>query len=169
MSQSKRIAIAVLVFILIVGTVIGIETWRGQQMAQSSSSQTVSLQAGSIPIFIDDQLTGGFVSTDLEAMSQVSFVDTEEGKTQEGWLLGEVLLRYTSKDDFDAETLISVSSSSREKTITLSWAEVSQVDNMVLFDMSGRGTLKLVSAKIERFDSRDEWVQDVDKIEIVEP
>jgi hypothetical protein len=39
---------------------------------------------------------------------------------------------------------------------------------MVLFDLSGRGTLKLVS-KLPQLDIRDEWVQDVDKIEIITP
>jgi hypothetical protein len=37
---------------------------------------------------------------------------------------------------------------------------------MVMFDLSGRGTLKLIS-KVERLDVRDEWIQDVDKIEVV--
>jgi hypothetical protein len=36
---------------------------------------------------------------------------------------------------------------------------------MILFDISGRGTLKLVSL-LDRLDTRDEWVQDSDKIEI---
>ena len=39
---------------------------------------------------------------------------------------------------------------------------------MVMFDLSGRGTLKLVS-KLEKLDVRDEWVQDTDKIEITTP
>jgi hypothetical protein len=34
--------------------------------------------------------------------------------------------------------------------------------------VSGRGTLKLVST-LERLDVRDEWVQDVDKIEVMKP
>jgi hypothetical protein len=35
-----------------------------------------------------------------------------------------------------------------------------------MFDLSGRGTLKLVSV-LERLDVRDEWVQDVDQIEVI--
>ena len=53
-----------------------------------------------------------------------------------------------------------VSSSSREKSKALTWAEVDAPENMVLFDLSGRGTLKLVS-KIPGFDIRDAWIQDV--------
>ena len=36
---------------------------------------------------------------------------------------------------------------------------------MVMFDLSGRGTLKLVSM-LDGFDTRDDWIQDVDRIEI---
>jgi len=37
--------------------------------------------------------------------------------------------------------------------------------NFIMFDLSGRGTLKLVSV-LDRLDERAEWVQDIDKIEI---
>jgi hypothetical protein len=37
---------------------------------------------------------------------------------------------------------------------------------MVLFDLSSRGTLKLVSL-LEQLNTRAEWVQDVDRIEVV--
>jgi hypothetical protein len=37
-----------------------------------------------------------------------------------------------------------------------------------MFDLSSRGTLKLAST-LERLDTRDEWIQDVDKIEVSEP
>jgi hypothetical protein len=39
---------------------------------------------------------------------------------------------------------------------------------MVMFDLSGRGTLKLVST-LPGFDNRDSWIQDVDKIEVETP
>jgi len=38
----------------------------------------------------------------------------------------------------------------------------------VMFDLSGRGTLKLVS-KMASLDDREEWVQDVDRIEVNTP
>jgi hypothetical protein len=58
-----------------------------------------------------------------------------------------------------------VSSSSRDKSAQVTWAEVNDPENMVMFDLSGRGTLKLVS-KLERLDVRDEWIQDIDRIDI---
>ena len=89
----------------------------------------------------------------------------EEGKTQEGWLLKDVLLVHFNENSFTETTIIQVISTSREKSMDLTWAEVQDLGNMVLFDLSGKGTLKLVSL-LERLDVRDEWIQDVDKVEI---
>jgi hypothetical protein len=173
MSQNKRILIALLVLIIIVTAVLGIEAVRrqNQQEAQVSQSQMPEGMAtavpGSIPIYFDGVLAGSFEPTDLEQLEGASFKDTEEGKTQEGWLLRDVLLLYVKTDDLEPETPIRVSSSHRGKSVQLTWAEVDDTANMVMFDLSGRGTLKLVSL-LPQLDVRDEWVQDVDLIEIGE-
>ncbi len=59
-------------------------------------------------------------------------------------------------------------SNHREKEVTLTWAEVTDPANKIMFDISGRGTLKLVSL-LPRLDARDEWVQDTDEISITVP
>jgi hypothetical protein len=120
---------------------------------------------GSIPIILNGQLMGSFEPADLEGLEQASFEDAEEGKTQEGWLLRDVLLLFVDEGALAGDTAVTVSSSHREKSIQLTWADIDDIDNMVLFDLSGRGTLKLVS-KLPGFDVRDAWVQDVDRIEI---
>jgi hypothetical protein len=66
------------------------------------------------------------------------------------------------------DTVVIVSSSSRDKSAQLTWAEIDDPANWVMFDLSGRGTLKLVSV-LEKLDTRDEWVQDVDLIELTSP
>ena len=161
MNQKTRILIGVAVLVAIIAVVLGVEALR-------RSSAEPTLAPGSIPIYLDGKLVGGFVPDDLAALEQVSFVDAEEGKTQEGWLLGDVLLLHVKKSKLKPETRIVVSSSSRDKSAELTWAEVEDPANWVMFDLSGRGTLKLVSV-LERLDVRDEWVQDVDKIEITSP
>jgi hypothetical protein len=83
-------------------------------------------------------------------------------------MLRDVLLLHLSEESLTPTTRIVVISSSRDKAAELTWAEVDDTENMVMFDLSGRGTLKLVS-KLERLDVRDEWVQDVEKIEIESP
>jgi hypothetical protein len=155
-----RVLIAVAVVLVVAGVVLGIDFWQ--------RSQATTLEAGSIPIYLDGRLAGGFLPTDLEEMEKVSFVDAEEGKTQEGWLLRDVLLLRLKESALQPDTGIVVSSSSRDKSVELTWAEVDDPANVVMFDLSGRGTLKLVST-LERLDVRDEWVQDVDKIEVSTP
>lgn len=164
MSQTKRIVIAVVVLVVLVGAVVGIEALR-RGASQPAAGAEATLAPGSIPIYLDGRLVAGFSPQDLETMEQVSFVDDEEGKTQEGWLLRDVLLLHLDPDQLDPETPVVVTSTSREKSAELTWAEVEDPDNWVMFDLAGRGTLKLVSV-LERLDTRDEWVQDVDLVEV---
>lgn len=159
LSQKQRIIIAVVLLVLIGGGILALEAVRRQRVTDSD------LEPGSIPIYVDGALEAAFTPGDLESLEQVSFVDDEDGKTQEGWLLRDVLRLHLSEDKLTPETQITVISSSRGKSADLTWAEVNNEANMVMFDLSGRGTLKLVS-KLEKLDVRDEWVQDTDKIEI---
>jgi hypothetical protein len=158
-TQSTRIGIGILVLLVIVGVILGMDALQRQR----NSNET--LQAGEIPIYVNQEFVGRFSPDDLARLEKTSFVEPEEGKTQEGWLLRDVILLSVEESSFKADTLITVSSSSRNKSAQLSWAEVNDPANMVMFDLSGKGTLKLVSL-LEKLDTRDEWVQDTDKIEI---
>ena len=166
MDQKARILLGVLVLLLVVGAVLGVDAVQRRKSALSPAEGQATPVPGSIPIYVDDQLAGSFTPADLERLDQASFVDAEEGKTQEGWLLADVLWLHVDEDALAPGTLVTVSSSSREKSAEMTWAEVSDPANLVLFDLSGRGTLKLVSV-LERLDVRGEWVQDVDLIEVV--
>ncbi len=44
--------------------------------------------------------------------------------------------------------------SSRNKSAELTWAEIADRNNMVMFDLAGRGTLKLVS-QMDKLATRD--------------
>ena len=157
MSQRTRILIAGLIIVALVGVVLGVELLRRHVAPED-------LEPGSIPIYVKGRFVEAFLPTDLEQLTEVSFIDAEEGKTQQGWMLRDVLLLYLTPDAL-RNTDITVSSSSRGKSVTLSWAEVDDVENMVMFDLASRGTFKLVS-KIPGFDIRDAWVQDVDRIDV---
>jgi hypothetical protein len=165
MDQKKRILIAVVILLVIVGGVLGVDYLQRQKAAAQAPAD---MPPGSIPIFVNGGFVASFVPDDLSQLPGASFVDAEESKTQDGWLLKDVLLLYVKPNKLKADAQITVSSSSREKSHTLTWTEVENMDNMVLFDLSGRGTLKLVS-KIPGFDVRDAWIQDVDKIEVMTP
>lgn len=159
MTQRFRILIAVLILVLLVGGVLAVEALRRQRQSATQ------LEPGSIPIYVNEHLAGGFVPADLEKLEQASFVDAEEGKPQEGWRLNDVLLLYVPEDQLRPDTQVTIISSSRNKSADLTWNEIEDPENMVMFDLSSRGTLKLVSL-LERLDTRDEWIQDVDQIKI---
>ena len=136
----------------------------------SFASQTTAgtpLPAGSVPIYLDGELIGGFSPEDLENLEEFNFVDADEGKSQDGWLLRDILLIYVPEDSLQGSQ-ITVSSSSREKSIQLTWEEIADRANMVMFDLSNRKTVKLVSL-LEKLDTRDEWIQDTDRIEVETP
>ena len=165
MDQNKRIIIVVAILVLIVGGILGVDYLQRQQAALQAPAD---MPPGSIPIFMDGKFVASFVPDDLDQLEGASFVDDEEGKTQEGWLLRDVLMLYVKESKLKPETQVTVSSSSREKAKTLNWVDVENPENMVMFDLSGRGTLKLVS-RIPGFNIRDAWIQDVDKIELSTP
>jgi hypothetical protein len=167
MTQRTRILIAVAILIVLAAAILGLDAYR-RAASQSAAEGEPTSAPGSIPIRLDGKLVGSFTPTDLERLEKVSFVDAEEGKTQEGWLLRDVILLYLEPEKLPAGALVTVSSSSRDKSAQLTWGEVDQPGNYVMFDLSNRGTLKLVSV-LDRLDTRNEWVQDVDAVEITRP
>ena len=166
MSQKMRILAGLAVVVVLGAIVLGLEYLRGRQDLPESGQ--VTLTPGSVPLYLDGELVAAIVPDSLQSLEQVSFEDAEEGKPQTGWLLRDVLLAYLPAKTFSPDTMITVISSSRDKTAGLTWGEVEAEENMIMFDLSNRGTLKLVSL-LERLDMRDEWVQDVDRIEITNP
>jgi len=168
MTQKTRILIAVGILILLAVVVLGFEVFRRQGSITSESPGAPTLTPGSIPLYVNGNLGGGFTPADLESLPKANFVEPGEGKAQQGWLLRDVLLLYLKADQLKPDTAIIISSSSRDKSAQVTWAEADNPANQVMFDLSNRGTLKLVSV-LEKLDTRDEWVQDVEKIEVNTP
>ncbi len=168
MSQSKRVLIGILFLILFVATVLEVDYLRRLSPVSASTAE-VTLSPGSIPLYLNGKLAAGFTPETLAPLEMVSFSEPVEGKLQDGWLLRDVILLFVPSGQLKADTPIVVSSASRGKSAQLTWAQVDLRDNMVMFDLSNRGTLKLVSKQLEMLDTRDEWVQDVDKIEVGSP
>ena len=138
---------------------------RGNGGGQGNANAT----AGAIPIYVDGERIGQITADSLDALEEASFVDAEEGQTQRGWLLRDIMPTLMDTDDLSADTIFVIQSSARDKSAELTWEQIDTASNNVLFDLSGRGTLKLVSETIETLDTRDEWVQDVDRIDITRP
>ncbi len=166
MSQKTRILIAIVVIIVIVGAVLGIDAIRRQMGGSTGTAGEPTSTPGAIPIILDGKPAASFNIADASRLTEVSFVDAEEGKEQRGWLLRDVLLLYINPEVLTPDTIITVTSSSRQKSARVTWSQVEDTNNMVMFDLSNRGTLKLVSKGLPGLATRNEWVQDVDKIDI---
>lgn len=168
LSQGSRIGIAVGIIILLAVLVLGGELLRGRLRTGAAAGPEPTVAPGGIPIYLDGRLVASFTPADLEQLAKASFTEPAEGKIQEGWLLRDILLLHLKAAQLKPETQIVVSSSSRGKSVQLTWAEVAEPANQVMFDLSNRGTLKLVSV-LPKLDAREEWVQDADRIEITTP
>ena len=120
-------------------------------------------------MYLDGELVGGFAPADLDKLEKVQLYGCCRRQAA-GWLAVArcILLHILRGHALKPESAIIVSSSSRGKSAQLTWAEVQDQANMVMFDLSNRGTLKLVSL-LPKLDTREEWVQDVDRIEISPP
>jgi hypothetical protein len=162
MVQNKRILIAFSILVILIAVVLGVDYFQRKRVKAISQDR---IPPGSIPIFQGGNLMASFIPEDLSQLTSVGFVDDEEGKTQEGWMLRDVLLFYLDVEPSQLSGEVTISSLSRDKSVTLDWATINEPENMVIFDLSGRGTLKLVS-KAAGFDTRDDWIQDVDRIEV---
>lgn len=165
MSQRTRIVIAVGVIALIGAAILGLETLRARPSPGAAAGPGPTVAPGAVPIYLDGRLVASFAPADLEKLTKVGFSDAAEGKLQDGWRLADIVQLHVA-DPVPDVAQITVSSSSRQKSVQLSWAEVAEPANMVMFDLSNRGTLKLVST-MPKLDDRDEWIQDADRIEIV--
>ena len=89
MNQSKRIILAVAILVVMIGLMLGVDF---MQRRQAEKQLQANVPAGSIPIVLNGELADSFVPDDLDQLEMASFIDGEEGKTQEGWLLRDVLL-----------------------------------------------------------------------------
>ena len=169
MGQRTRSLVAVLIIVVIAGAVLGIDALKRRPPAPApAAAAPTALPPGAVPIYVDGQLAGGITPQDIDLIAKASFTDKAQGVEQSGWLLRDIVLLRVARAGLKPDAKLRVSSSSRNKAAEVTWAEADEPSNYVMFDLSNRGTLKLVSV-LQRLDTRDEWVQDVDKIEVFLP
>jgi hypothetical protein len=165
MSQRNRVLIALAILIVLICAVVVIETVRRAASQNDEAAEGITLAPGSIAIMFDGEIIGGFSPEDIESLPLESFTDLEEGKKQEGWPLSDILALHIDEQSLTADLMIDVSSSSRDKSVELTWNEILEPENMVILDLTNKGTLKLVGL-LDKLDERAEWIQDVDRIDI---
>jgi hypothetical protein len=168
LSPGSRILIAVGIIAALAVLILGGEILRGRLITDRTAGPEPTLVPGGIPIYLDGRLIASFTPADLAQLEKASFIEPAENKPEEGWLLRDILLLHLRAEQLKPESQVIVSSSSRKKSAQLKWVEVAEPANKVMFDLSNRGTLKLVSV-LPKLDAREEWVQDTDRIEITAP
>lgn len=171
MARQKRIRLLIAVIAIVAVALVVVDVSRRNQAEVAPlDSSDVSQEPGTIALYHNGAFVTFFTSAALDGLETYGFEEAEESKLQSGALLRDVILLYVDEATLQADTQITVSSSEREKSVTLVWADVANVENHVLFDpSSNRSTLKLVSSTLENLDSRSEWIQDTDRIDIETP
>jgi hypothetical protein len=167
MSQRTRvvIVIGVLVVIAVAAAIYGAV----MQNRMKNAAQNVP-QPNMIHLYVDGKFVANVSPVELNDLPAASFTDAEEGKLQEGWWLHDVVRLYVQEDQLGPDSEVDVagirSTTGETKQQALTWQQVTDPANTVIFDLAGNGqSLKLVSS-IAGFDTRDTWIQGVSRIDV---
>lgn len=165
MSQKNRIAVIVGILVVI-AIALGVLGW----LQARPPSSTAEPEPGRIHVYVDDRFTANVDPSEVTALPNASFVDAEKGNTQKGPRLADVILLYVDEGKLHPDSSIGVSgvqpSNDQTKEAILTWEQVTDPDSNVLLDYSAPGdALKLVST-LPGLDTRSDWVQGIQRIEI---
>jgi len=165
MSQKNRILIIVGV-LAIVAIALGILGW----LQSRTLVPTEEPEPGRIHVYVDGSFTANVDPTQVSALPNASFKDAEKDKTQEGPRLADLILLYVDANKLQPDSSISVTgiqpSNDQTKEVTLTWSQVLDPASNVILDYSATGdALKLVST-LPGLDTRDDWVQGLQRIDV---
>ncbi|HPC42743.1 MAG TPA: hypothetical protein PLM53_18055 [Spirochaetota bacterium] len=167
MSTTRRIIIAIVIIAAVVGAILVIHSSRrGGYLYRAGTSGDKEFTEGCVPFLSGGELLANFCQKNTTGLAKAGFKDKAENKLQEGWLLRDVLLKYIKEEQLSPDTMVVVSSSSRGKKAGLTWKDISNEKNKIILALSRQGSLKLVST-MKDLDTREKWVQDIDRIEIL--
>lgn len=166
MPQRKRTVIVIGAFVIIAAA-LGVVGWLESRPRQEAAEP---LQ-GRIHIYVDGAFYANVEPTEITELPQDSFEDQEKGRTQQGPRFENVILLYVPQRRLNDDSIISASgtrsSNSEAKNAELTWAQIVAEENHVLLDFASSGdSVKLVST-LPQLDTRDEWVQGLQRIDIV--
>ncbi len=166
MSQTLRVLIVIgaLGLIAIIFAVVG-------SVSQSQIAQVpvTTPQAGMIHLYVDGTFTANLLPTEMQKLASASFVDKEQGKTQSGYWLKDVIRLYVKETALTASSQIIVTGvrqGTEKKIATLTWAETLDPANSVLYSPSNDGTSVKIAATMERLSTRNDWVQGLTQIDV---
>jgi hypothetical protein len=167
MSTTRRIVIAIIILVAVVGAILIIQSSRrGGYLYRTCNTGQKEFSEGCVSVSSGGTVLAKFCQKDSAGLAKMSFRDKTEKKIQEGWLLRDVILLYVKKEKMTPDTAVRVASSARNKKAELRWKDISDEQNKIILALSKQGNLKLVSM-MKDLDTREKWVQDVDRIEVL--
>jgi hypothetical protein len=167
MSISRRIIIAVVILAVVTGSILVIDSFRrGGCLYKHLRTGKEQFSKECVPVYSGEKLLASFCRENSDRLNKTGFIDKKDNKLQEGWLLGDVILLYIDKKNLSPNTMVRIESSSRGKKADIPWKDISNESNRILLALTKQGNLKLVSI-MKGLDTRERWVQDVDKIEVL--
>jgi len=166
MSQRTRILIVVgaLALIAVIFAVIGFAA-----QTQTAQAPATTPQPGLIHLYVNGTFTANLVPAEMTKLPPASFIDKEQGKTQSGYLLKDVILLYVKENTLSPTTQIVVSGvrqGTENKSATLTWAETLDPTNNLLFSPSNDGQSVKIAGTLSRLSTRDSWVQGLTQIDV---
>ena len=165
MTQKSRI-IALVAVLAVVALALLLWGWLQKRPAISSAEP----EPGRIHVYLDGRFAANVNPEELAELPIASFVDKEKGKAQEGPRLKDVVLLYVQEEKLRSDSTITLTgvlpSGGASKSASLTWGQIEDPANHVLFDYSSSGdSIKLVST-LAGLDTRDQWVQGIERISI---
>ena len=166
MSQKLRILLVVGVLALIA---ISLAVFGSVAQNQIAQVPITTPQPGMIQLYVDGVFVANLLPTETQKLPAASFVDKEQGKTQSGYWLRDVIRLYVKETSLTASSQIIVTGvrqGTEKKIATLTWVETLDPANGVLFSPSNDGTSVKIAAMMERLSTRNDWVQGLTQIDV---
>lgn len=168
MKDTKRILIVIAIIAVLSGIMITVDYMRTQGILFNKNDKKARhVYNGSLPVYNKGVLIGQFTDKVAGSLTMTSFIDSVENREQAGWRLKDVIQKYI-KDATSLQTCsVRIASTKRQKYSFMAWEEIDNEDNKILLVPGRKGTLKLASP-MKGLDTRETWIQDVDRIDILQ-
>lgn len=166
MAQRTRIIIVVVILVLVAGIFAAVGLASQSQTAQAPASTP---QPGMIHLYLNDTFVANVVPSDLTSLPAGSFVDKEQGKTQSGYWLRDVIRVYVKEAQLSPQSRIVISGlrqGSQDKNTTITWAQALDLANNILFAPSNDGQSVKLASTMEGLATRNDWVQGITEINV---
>ncbi len=166
MSQKTRIMIVVVVLVIVavILAVVGLVT-----QAQTAQAPSATPQPGMIHVYVDGVFVANVFPSDILKLPAASFVDKEQGKTQSGCWVRDVIRLYVKENQLLPQSQITVTGlrkGTEKKSAAVNWTEALDPANNLLFDFANDGQSVKMAGTLDRLSTRDNWIQGITQIEV---